>query len=206
MPVVQSAAKLRFVEDLSRWLEREDLGVGALDERRVEAFLLARGSNGRRGEATTGRQLLCYLRRSGVIAAAVSRPCSDGPIERIERTYERFLVDERGVSPATVTNYLPTVRAFLVSHFGSREVALETLGVRDANQFVLREARRLGRSRAKLVVTALRSFLRHLYQRGDVPVALSNALASVMHAVDPRHEVPPSSYAGCCAGTWKVQM
>ena len=177
-----AAAKLRFVEHLSRWLEREDLGVEALDEQRVEAFFLARGSNsGRRGEATTGRQLLCYLRRSGVIAAAVSRPCSDGPIERIERTYERFLVDERGVSPATVTNYLPTVRAFLAEHFESREVALETLGVRDANRFVLREARRLGRPRAKLVVTVLRSFLRHLYQRGDIPVDLSSALASVMH-------------------------
>ena len=100
-----AAAKLRFVGNLSRWLEREELGVEALDEQRVEAFFLARGPNsGRRGKATTGRQLLCYLRGSGVIPAAVSRPCSDAPIERIERTYERFLVDERGVSPATVTN------------------------------------------------------------------------------------------------------
>ena len=177
-----AAEKLRFVGNLSRWLEREELGVEALDEQRVEAFLLARGSNsGRRGEATTGQQLLCYLRSSGVIPAAVSRPCSDTPIERIERTYERFLINERGVSPATVTNYLPTVRAFLAEHFGSREVALETLGVRDANQFVLRQARRLSRSRAKLVVTVLRSFLRHLYQRGDIHVDLSSALAPVMH-------------------------
>ena len=125
--------------------------------------------------------MLCYLRGSGVIPAAVSRPCSDAPIERVERTYERFLVDERGVSPATVTNYLPIVRAFLAENFGSREVALEMLGVRDANQFVLREARRLSRSRAKLVVTVLRSFLRHLYQRGDISVDLSNALAPVRH-------------------------
>ena len=177
-----AAAKLRFVGHLSRWLEREELGVEALDEQRVEAFLLARGPNsGRRGKATTGRQLLCYLRGSGVIPAAVARPCSDAPIERIERTYERFLVGERGVSPATVTNYLPIVRAFLAENFGSREVTLETLGVRDANQFVLREARRLSRSRAMLVVTVLRSFLRHLYQRGDISVDLSNALAPVRH-------------------------
>ena len=87
-------APLRFVGNLSRWLEREELGVEALDEQRVEAFFLARGPNsGRRGKATTGRQLLCYLRGSGVIPAAVSRPCSDAPIERVERTYERFLVE-----------------------------------------------------------------------------------------------------------------
>ncbi len=175
-----AAAKLRFVGSLSRWLEREELGVEALDEQRVEGFLLARGLNrGRRGTATTGRQLLCYLRGSGVIPAAVSRPCSHAPVERVERAYERFLVEERGVSPATVTNYLPIVRAFLAENFGSQEVALQSLGVRDVNQFVLREARRLSRSRAKLVVTVLRSFLRHLYQRGDISVDLSNALVPV---------------------------
>ena len=174
-----AATKLRFVGSLSRWLEREELGVEALDEQRVAAFL-ARGLNsGRRGTATTGRQLLCYLRGSGVIPAAVSRPCSDAPVKRVERAYERFLVDERGVSPATVTNYLPIVRAFLAENFGSHEVALGSLGVRDANQFVVREARRLSRSRAKLVVTALRSFLRHLYQRGDISVDLSKALVPV---------------------------
>ena len=174
--------KLRFVELLSRWLESEELGVEDLDEQRVEAFLLARGwSNGRRGEAATGRQLLCYLRGSSVIPAAVPCPGSDTPIDRIGRIYERFLVNERGVSPATVTNYLPIVRTFLTEHFGAREVVLETLGVRDANQFVLRQARRLSRSRAQLVVTVLRSFLRHLYQRGDIPGDLSNALAPVRH-------------------------
>lgn len=174
--------KLRFVELLSRWLESEELGVEDLDEQRVEAFLLARGwSNGRRGEAATGRQLLCYLRGSGVIPAAVPCPDSDTPIDRIGRIYERFLVNERGVSPATVTNYLPIVRTFLTEHFGAREVVLETLGVRDANQFVLRQARRLSRSRAKLVVTVLRSFLRHLHQRGDVPVDFSSAVVPVMH-------------------------
>ena len=51
-----AAAKLCFVGNLSAWLEREELGVEALDEQRVEAFLLARGpNNGRRGKATTGR-------------------------------------------------------------------------------------------------------------------------------------------------------
>ena len=65
-----AAAKLRFVGNLSRWLEREELGVEALDDQRVEAFLLARGPNsGRGGKATTGRQLLCYF-----AAAASSLP------------------------------------------------------------------------------------------------------------------------------------
>ena len=125
--------------------------------------------------------MLRYLRGKDRIPAADSGPGSDSPSERIERAYERFLVNERGVSPATVANYLPTVRAFLAERFGSQEVALETLAARDANQFVLRHAQRLSRSRAKLVVTALRSFLRHLYQRGELPVDLASAVLPVMH-------------------------
>ena len=34
-----------------------------------------------------------------------------------------------GVSPATITNYLPIVRTLLTERFGAREVVLETLGV-----------------------------------------------------------------------------
>ena len=97
--------KLRSVGKLSRWLDREELGVETLDEQRIETFLIARGSrSSRRGQAMTGRQLLCYLRGTGRIPAAVSCPGSDTPIGRIERTYERFLANERGVSPATVTS------------------------------------------------------------------------------------------------------
>ncbi len=70
-------------------------------------------------------------------------------------------IDQRAVSPATVKNYLPVVRAFLDERFGSREIDLASLSARDANQFVRREAECLSRSRAKLVVTALCSFLRH---------------------------------------------
>ena len=46
---------------------------------------------------------------------------------------------------------------------------LESLTARDANRFVLHQAGRFSPFRCKLVVTALRSFLRHPHQRGDVP-------------------------------------
>ncbi len=104
---------------------------------------------------------------------------SDDPVERIAQTYERFLLDERGVKPRTVTNYLPTVRRFLAEHFGGRDITLGSLSAQDANQFILREARRLGHARAKLVATILRSFLRHLHQRGAIPAALAGAVLPV---------------------------
>ena len=173
--------KLRLVSNLSRWLQHQGLGVEALDEPRIESFLLTRGPGCvQRGEATTARQLLSHLRASGRIPLAAPSPQGSNPFAPIERRYERFLVNERGVSRATVENYLPIIHAFLAERFATGTVALETLSVRDVNHFIVRQSQRLSRSRAKLLVTALRSFLRHLHQRADIPADLASALLPVV--------------------------
>ena len=169
--------KLRLVSNLCRWLEHQGLGVEALDEPRVAEFVLTRGPRCvQRGDATTVRQLLSHLRASGRIPLAAPSPQSSNPFAPVERRYERFLVNERGVSRATVENYLPIIHTFLAERFATGAVALETLTVRDVNHFIVRQSQRLSRSRAKLLVTALRSFLRHLHQRADIPADLASAL------------------------------
>lgn len=170
--------KLQLAADLSVWLAEQGLAIDAVNEQRVAAFLHARKP--RRGDPASGRQLLAYLRKRGRVPAALCGPPADSALERIARTYQRFLIEQRAVSPATVKNYLPIVRAFLGDRFGSREIDLASLSARDANQFVRREAERLSRSRAKLVVTALRSFLRHLHQQGELPADLASAVLPVM--------------------------
>ena len=176
-----AVSKLRLVSNLSRWLEHQGLGVEALDEPRIEAFLLTRGPRCvRRGEATTARQLLSHLRASGRVHPVPSSPENSNPFAQIEWRYERFLVNERGLSRATVENYLPIIHTFLAKRFATGAVALTTLTVRDLNRFIVRQSQRLSRSRAKLLVTALRSFLRHLHQRGDIPADLAGALLPVV--------------------------
>ena len=176
-----AVSKLRLVSNLSRWLQHRGLGVEALDEPRVAEFLLSRGPRWvRRGEATTTRQLLSHLRASERIPLAPPSVPSSNPFAAIERRYERFLINERGVSRATVENYLPIIHTFLAERFATRTVALETLTVREVHQFIVRQSPRLSRSRAKLLVTALRSFLRHLHQCGDTPADLASALLPVV--------------------------
>ena len=176
-----AVSKLRLVSNLSRWLQHQGLGVEALDEPRIEAFLLTRGPGCvRRDEATTARQLLSHLRAGGRIPLAAPSPQRSNPFATIERRYEHFLVNERGVSRATVENYLPIIDAFLAERFATGTVALEALTVRDVNRFIVRQSQRLSRSRAKLLVTALRSFLRHLHQRADLPTDLASALLPVV--------------------------
>ena len=174
-------SKLRLVSNPSRWLEHQGLGVEALDEPRIEAFLLTRGPRCvRRGEATTARQLLSHLRASGRVPPVPSSPENSNPFAQIEWRYERFLVNERGLSRATVENYLPIIHTFLTERFATGAVALTTLSVRDLNRFIVRQSQRLSRSRAKLLVTALRSFLCHLHRRGDIPADLASALLPVV--------------------------
>ena len=170
--------KLGLVRHLSLWLESEGLGAEALDEGRFDTFLRTRGS--RRvphGEAMTGQQLLGHLRSKGRIPDAPETAASNDPMARIERTYERFLIQERSLSPSTVGKYLAAVHAFLATRFEAREVALDMLVARDANRFIVRHA--ISASHAKDLATALRSFLRYLYQRGDIAVNLAGAIPTV---------------------------
>ena len=174
--------KLQFAADLSRWLESSQVAVEGLDCKHIEGFQSARDPRRQRSnDRATSRQLLDMLRSSGRIPSPRPAAPGDDPIERIAHSYERFLLDERGVQPTTVKNYLPTVRAFLLGRFGTQDIVLENLSAQDANRFVVREAQRLSVTRAKLVVTILRSFLRHLHQRGDIPVDLAAAIPPVMN-------------------------
>ena len=133
--------KLWVTADLSLWLARQGLDTEVVDKQRLEAYMLT--FKPRRGDSATVRQLLAWLREQGRVPGARNAPPSESALERILRTYECLLVEQRGVSPATVTNYLPIVRAFLTESFGSGAVKLESLSARDANRFILGEAQRL---------------------------------------------------------------
>ena len=175
-------SKLWFLRSLSLWLEDEGLAIENLDEPRFDTFVLAcRTQRSRRGAVTTGRQLLSFLRGNGRIPAAPEDSDTDHPIKQIECTYARFLVNERGLSAASVVRYVHIVRSFLTERFGTRAVVLENLVARDANRFILRDSQRFSRSRTKFRATVLRSFLRHLYQREDIAVDLATAVLPVMN-------------------------
>jgi site-specific recombinase XerD len=76
-------------------------------------------------------------------------------------------------------NYLPTVRRFLTARFKGRALRLERLQPHDLHCFILREAQRVSRRRTKLTITALRSFLRFLLQRGTIKSDLAAGLPGI---------------------------
>lgn len=173
-------AKCDLLADLSRWLERRGLPLAGLDEGRLALFLATRRrrSKTRRGDRATGRQLLGHLRELEEIAVASQR-IDRTPVACLTREFEEFLHAARGLASSTVSDYTHTARDFLEDRFGGQALHLERLRSQDLHGFVLREVQRVSRSHGKGAVTALRSFLRFLLQRGDIQADLARTLPGV---------------------------
>jgi site-specific recombinase XerC len=83
------------------------------------------------------------------------------------------------LSRATQINYLPFIRSFLNDCFGTGPVKLSQLRADDVVRFVQVQASRLHRKRAKLMTTALRSFLQYARYCGDITLDLTAAVPPV---------------------------
>ena len=71
------------------------------------------------------------------------------------------------------------MRCFLDERFGRKALRLKQLRPQDLHGFILREIQRVSRSHGKGTVTALRSFLRFLLQRGAIRTDLARTLPGV---------------------------
>jgi site-specific recombinase XerD len=173
-------SKLGLLIDLGEWLRRRGLAVKDLDERRIETFITDRRRNGllRRGDRTTVRQLLDHLREHHVVQR-VTPTCDVSPLAAILDRYEKHLRSERGLTTATIINYLPFARKFLSDRFGEGPFLLKVVRPCDISGFILRHARTMSCRRAQLMTTAFRSFFRFLFQRGELQVDLAPSIPTV---------------------------
>lgn len=76
-----------------------------------------------RGELSTLYTLLGWLRNNN-ITRKTTRCVDENKIHCIEHDFIRHLDKERGLSPATLNNYIPPVKSFLTEHFGSGPIVL----------------------------------------------------------------------------------
>ena len=173
-------SKLGLLIDLGEWLRRRGLAVKDLDERRIETFITDRRRKGllRRGDRTTVRQLLDHLRERHVVQR-VTPTCDVSPLAAILDRYEKYLRSERGLTTATIINYLPFARKFLSDRFGEGPFLLKVVRPRDISGFILRHARTMSCRRAQLMTTVFRSFFRFLFQRGELQVDLAPSIPTV---------------------------
>lgn len=178
--IVTMRSKVGVLADFAQWLERKSISVTELDERRAEMFICGRQRKGRlrRGDRETLRQFLAHLRNRGVVPRLEPTP-DDSALGAILDRYEKHLRSERALVTATVVNYVPFARRFLVERFQYGPVLVRELKAADISAFVLRHAPTMGCRRAQLMTTAFRSFFRFLFQTGELKADLAVSVPAV---------------------------
>jgi site-specific recombinase XerD len=161
------------------WLSAEGLEAAQLNEERMAAFRTARHEAGRRKIPGMRAMvpLLSYLREAGV--APAGQPLLT-PLGALLGQYRSWMVQERGLAPATVLRYESTARRFLREQASAGDTfAPAVLTGADINAFLLRECGRVSAGSAKGRVAELRSVLRFLYLQGITPLRLGTAVPPV---------------------------
>ena len=121
--------------------------------------------------------------------------CQPTPAERCAQAFGQYLLEERALAHTTIINYVPFIRSFLEDRFGPGRVTLSRLCASDVVRFVQRQAPRLHMKRAKLMTTALRSFLNYGRYLGEVsldlaaavPIVANWSMTSIPRAISAEH-------------------
>jgi integrase/recombinase XerD len=165
----------------SHWLTQQGVALRHVRSDHASRYLRhrARRVQAGRGDGAALRHLLEFLRGEGVILAEKISAPRLIPAERCALAYAQYLRDARDLASATIDNYVPFIREFLTARFGNGPVRLSRLNAGDVVRFVQRQAPQLHLKRAKLLTTALRSFLRYARYRGEVTLDLAAAVPIV---------------------------
>jgi site-specific recombinase XerD len=137
--------------------------------------------------------LIEFLRQENIIPPAKVGSERLSPMDRCVQGFERYLREDRALAESTIIHYGPFVRDLLKRRFGEGPVKLLRLTAADIVTFVQEQAQRLPIKQAKLMTTALRSFLRYARYRGElkldltaaVPIVANWSRASIPRAIPP---------------------
>lgn len=171
---------LQLVADFGCWLSRHRILVPQVTAECLASYLKYRSERRhfRSGDASILRRLLRLLIEQGIVVQAT--PVEPTPVERLAAEFRRYLEQERRLAPATLSNYLEFARRFLARNARDGEVRLERLLAADVVGFVQQEAARLHHAkRAKLMTTAVRTFLQYARYRGLIATDLRTSVPTV---------------------------
>ena len=172
--------KVWVVTELTRWMADEHVAVAELDERHGDEFLNARRRRGHtcRGFRRTMLQLLEQLRSAGV-APASEPACDDSPMAALLARYAAYLRRERAVVESTITAYLSVVRSLVAERLDGGAARPDTLCPGDVRDFLLARVCPKAPKRGQSMACALRSFLRFLFQLGEIRTDLALTIPTV---------------------------
>ena len=174
--------KRAMVACFARWMGRPRIAAYEIDEATVSAFL---AHLSRRGSLIGNRRftLMAFLDhlRDQAVTDRPKPVRDDSPPTLLLQNYQTYLRKEQGLTEETADNYLrfvsPLVRTCLLG--SATGTVSSDIGVQQVRDYLLKSTRTLRPTTAQLVATALRSFLRFLFLRGEIAVDLTAAVPSV---------------------------
>ncbi len=180
--------KILLAACFSQWLKQGAIELADINSDHPAQYLQHRARRLRphQGDRAALRQLTDFLQQEGVLAfeEAPAGPMTDA--ERCVQAYAHYLRQMRGLAPATLANYLPFVRSLLQHRFASGPVTLSSLSADAVVRFVQRKAPDLHPKRAKVMASALRSFLRYACYLGETSPELIAAVPVVANWCRPQ--------------------
>jgi site-specific recombinase XerD len=164
-----------------RWLAQNGTPVSELATPIVDDYVSERRREGlgHRSLRPSLQRFLDHLRCQNVIPTARPAATEKSTLAHVESGYETYLRTERGLTTATVHNYGPFVHRFLIDCFGQEAPRFREIRSPDISGFILRHAHSMSPGRAKLMVSALRSFFRFLLQQGEIEADLAACVPTV---------------------------
>jgi len=173
-------AKMLIARHLNKWLHHRRLRAKDLNEKTMGKFLgyyhNYHAANSR--HLCSLREFLNWLREQDIVPKPAFVKC-EGEFDYILRDYTRYLRHERGLSTATVKNYVPTIHCFLSKRFRRSEILLKDLIPADIAKFVFDQTKVYTLRRVQIITTALRSFFKYLRFRGDIKIDLAASVPTV---------------------------
>ena len=159
--------KIRAIGRWNKWLHKRPIDVAGLNEALITEFIrtLPRTLYRQSGVRTTLHRFINYLREIGVVHTPIPSTNSE-PRSFIERDYELYLSQERGLTPPTIRYNLFHVHRFLNERFGPDNIELNKLCQDDITKHILQHSSEYQQRSAQTWTSALRGFIRYLNLRG----------------------------------------
>lgn len=170
---------LHVVSDFSHWMARNGVPVVELDEQIVERYkrLSARYRSLLASDRPALLRFLSVLRDTGVIAHQCPKVVDSG--EQIECDFERYLIEQCGLTRVSTIRHKPTVLQFLREQCGDGDRPVSLLTPADVIAFVERHAEDHSTRSAQMMCWSLRSFLRYLHYRGEISTDLTGSVPTI---------------------------
>lgn len=172
-------SQVYLIKRFLAWLRRH--AEIPLDEVGIQRFLqsLRNAHPTRAGTAAALQRFLQMLREQHVVPPKKEPPLSEQ--QRLIKDYEHYLLEERGLAPATVTYNVRFADQFVSAFHAKFEKHLNfsQLRAEDVTDFVWRQSHMLSPGRVQLLCTGLRSFLRFLLHQGKIRTDLAVCVPAV---------------------------